>query len=167
MDKPPTEKPSDDDFPPSSMKWDAPSESKPARFEFIKKFKTIHSNTKKSNTPGKAIIAAIIVVFLILAYAIVLLAIPASVFYGPDESPMQLDPNQTVNQTVNQTATDIIAQAEEESDSAHLVEITQSDVREESTQAVFEQGSNTSPAIRLIDSPLVIEQHALGRGISP
>jgi len=154
MGKPPTEKPSDDDFPLSPMKWDTSYRSKPPQYGSMKENNFVGPRPRRNNTPGKAIIAAIIIVLLILAYAIAVLLLPAYYFFGSDELPMQLDPSWA--------GADTVAQAEEESGSAPLVDMMRSDAGEQ-----IAQDSDISPTIRLIEAPLMIEQHALEQGMTP
>ena len=159
MGKPPTEKPSEDDFPFSPMKWDTSHESKPTQYGFIKEDNTVHPMPKRGNTPGKAIIAAVIIVLLILAYAVALILIPAYYFSRTDPSPMQIDPSLI--------GADTLARAEEESGSAPLVDMMQSDAGEQIAQEVLAQDSDISPPIRLIEAPLMLEQRALEQGMTP
>ena len=151
MDKPPTEKYPGGEFPLfSSMKWDTLYASTLSQYGFLKDDNIVRSELKQSSTPGKMIIAAIIIVIIILAYTIILLSIPVSVFYGSDESSMQLNPSLALP--------DSVAQAEEKSDSALLAEMMRSDAGEQISQKILAQDSDIPPVIRLVESPLVIAQ---------
>jgi hypothetical protein len=83
-------------------------------------------------------------------HALILFSIPASVFYDPDEPVAQIE-------------SDLAPTA---SDSAPLTEVMPPGAGEQVTPGIIEQITDMSPAIRLIESPLMIEQ-ARGRGLSP
>jgi hypothetical protein len=156
MGNPSTEKFSTNDFPPFPMKSDRPSESRLTEYEFMKEDSTVRPMPRRNNTPGKAVIAAILIVLLVIAYTVAVILIPAYYFSRSDLSSMPI--------ASSEIGADTVARAGEEDGFAPLADMMQSDATDPIAQEILVQDTDISPPIRLVEDPRMIEQHALGQG---